>query len=186
MKYTLRIFGEGYRILPCSMTIEQRDKLRVIRKKLGISWHELIFNLDALKQIGIGHWSEFSFVPALLTAKLSQRNWIEINRPGQKRVKIPLNLLLEQNTLFPLYQVELGELPLPETVEENMFCIIQEETGQLFHYQLEIPDFDINKLKFILGEYIEESLYIRITYDDVILENESKEGVIRGLKLLGI
>jgi hypothetical protein len=177
----LRLFGESFNIH--ALNINKKDLKDFIRisQRLNQPLEEALLNVSFFTILNLRNYSCLetmsgsTFGGLLNTAK----NSIEIWSGRKCQEKFKLNDLFKPKTLFPLFNTKKVNLSIKLN---NSLFLIEKEVGLIGEYAIECENFDINLLKFEIGEvqYINEhfQLLTSISYDSNILQSQKSDALV--------
>jgi len=180
MRYFINLFGESLRYWTCDISQETYNFMRKIKDENQCTWEYLFFDFDFLNSFGFNHWSELSEHPQNQGFLIGETNRIEVKENTKKILKITTQDLVNQKTLFPIYQVSFSNQSLPQ-LSFKRFVLIQFETGQFAKYSFFSDSFDINKLDFQVQQLdfgTFNQLLMAINYNNKRLELIQEDTVI--------
>ena len=185
-KYIINLFGTSYRILECSISDDQFIQFDIFCQKHQIDWEDFFNDYDVLNHFNINKWTDFSNSAERILYPLTARNKVEIKEKNKFILKIYAEELLNQNSLFELYNSKIYQYQSEIKKEHKSFLIIQEETGLNAKFEIDTSIFDINKLAFnyyqdFVG--LQENNLFEITYDNQLLKNLKEDTVVRSLRV---
>jgi len=188
MPYFINLFGESLRYWICDLPQETYDFMRKYKEENNKSWEDLFFDFDFLNTFGFNHWSELTEYPEFRGFFIIKNNRIEVKGKIKKALKLNATELLNQNTLFPLYQVSMIESTLPLNASKR-FILLNYEIGQFAKYSFESDSFDINKLEFQVSQFpFSNSFFLlfNIKYKDVELKILREDTLINKMQVIEI
>ncbi len=129
---TLNFFGEGYNLLRFDENrlpfreIEQRAmemKLEIDRAILDLEFYE------PFAEQGLKSWKDIT-IQVTRGSSVNRLSWMEIRSEGKKRKTHILEELFLAETLFPLCDFQLDEMPVVKNVSGS-FYILEKEVGRI-------------------------------------------------------
>ena len=186
MSFIINLFGDSIRYWKCSISDEQFIEFEKIKIKNHLTWETLLVNFEFLNHFGFSHWSELSKEKVQTVFILNPVNKIEIKEKNKFILKISSDKILNNNSLFELYNTSITPLKNILQTKGKSFIISQKETGLYGKFELEISNFDINKLKF--NVFSEDSVFKIETlnslfYNDQILTIKKEDTMIRNFQV---
>lgn len=160
---TLNLFGEGYNVLRFDESrisyaeIEQRAA--EMKRPPEQALLELDF-YDPFAERGIKSWKDVCAVAARGTS-VNRLSWLEIRSEGRKRRTSTLEELFLVETLFPICEYTVTEMPIVKSINGS-FYVLEKEVGKLDTFFLEGSMADLENLAFTLNRFTfpEKSLYL--------------------------
>jgi hypothetical protein len=152
------------------------------------SWEELFFDFDFLNTFGFNHWSELTDYPEFRGFFINKSNRIEVKGKIRKPLKLNATELLNQNTLFPLYQVSMIDLTLPLSGSKR-FILLNYEIGQFAKYSFESDSFEVDKLNFQVSQFPysnADCLLVNIQYQGVELKILQEDTLVNKMQVIEI
>ncbi len=186
--YIVNLFGECLRYWICDLKVETYKYIFNHKIEFDKSWEELFFDLDFLNTIGFNHWSELSNYDEFRGFLISKNNRIEVKGKIRKTLKLNAIELLNQNTLFPLYQVSMIDSNFPLNGYKR-FILLNYEIGQFAKYSFESDSFNVDKLEFklITCPMINlDFILAGIDYEGVNLINIDEETLVKKMLVIDI
>lgn len=144
--YVINLIGSGIRYWIYSPTDEEYTLMIDYKKLSNKSWSELFFDFDFLKQLNRNHWSELADMEKK-GFLINPNNLIEIRKKNKILEKFNSVELVNQNTIFPLYQTSRESISYDKPYQ---FAIIQYEKGLIEKYEIKSDKLDLNQLTFNL------------------------------------
>jgi hypothetical protein len=188
MPYFINLFGESLRYWICDLTQETYDFMRKYKQENNKTWEELFFDFDFLNTFGFNHWSELTEYPEFRGFMINKNNRIEVKGKTKKVLKLTAIELLNQNTLFPLYQVSMIESTLPMNGSKR-FVLLNYEIGQFAKYSFESNSFEVDKLDFQVSQFPysnADCLLVNIQYQDVELKLLQEDTLVNKMQVIEI
>lgn len=147
----LNLFGVGCRVYKINLTHQLLEKLTETSKRLNTSLELAIFDADFFNKMGDPKYKSIidlseSSIQGLIENDKSQ---IEIRVKGRKKRTILIPELIKQESLFPLFNVEL-KLGIDHS--EMTMIIIEKEIGLISCYKIEADRFNLDMMKFEIHE----------------------------------
>lgn len=186
--YIVNLFGDCLRYWICDLKDETYKYIFNHKIEFDKSWEEMFFDLDFLNTIGFNHWSELSNYDEFRGFLISKNNRIEVKGKTKKVLKLNSIDLLNQKTLFPLFQVSKIQMYLPVN-ELKRFILIHFEIGQFAKYKIECDSFNVDKLEFklITCPMINlDFILAGIDYEGVNLINIDEETLVKKMLVIDI
>jgi hypothetical protein len=171
MSFIINLFGDCVRYWDCTISEEQFVEFEKIKNKSQLTWETILINFEFLNHFGYSHWSEFSNKKEKRLFALTPLNKIEIKEKNKFILKISSDKILNNNSLFELYNTTINPLKITSQTNDKSFIISQKEIGLFGKYELVNDDFDINKLAFKV--YSKDSIYNIETLNSVLYDNKS-------------
>jgi hypothetical protein len=103
-------------------------------------------------------------------------------------LKLTATELLNQNTLFPLYQVSMIESTLPMNGSKR-FVLLNYEIGQFAKYSFESDSFEVDKLDFQVSQFPfsnSDFLLVNIHYQGVELKILQEDTLVNKMQVIEI
>lgn len=188
MAYFINLFGESLRYWICDLPQETYDFMRKYKEENNKSWEELFFDFDFLNTFGFNHWSELTEHPEFRGFLITKNNRIEVKGKTKKVLKLTATELLNQNTLFPLYQVSMIESTLPMNGSKR-FVLLNYEIGQFAKYSFESDSFEVDKLDFQVSQFPysnSDFLLVNIQYKGVELKILQEDTLVNKMQVIEI
>jgi len=151
-----------------------------IKTKKKVEWEQLLFDFDFLKHFGYAHWSELSDQPERTAFLLDAQNRIEIKHGSKFVTRFRANELMNQETLFPLYQTAISKLINAPKDGPPTLLIFQIEKGMMGKYRFESTDFSIDNLRFDLMWFGEELVLKEIAFNSAPLQPIQGDSLVIG------
>jgi hypothetical protein len=162
----VNLFGESESVVRIHLSAEEERAYRALAEKLRLTlpdalcdpyfYHKLrnpkILSAADLK-------TETMFSGLLNTPK----NQVEVWYAGRKVLKVKINDLINDMVLFPLFQTERKIVNVD--IGHGLY-LRRREIGLVGHYELYTEIFDIDRLKFVLTEHIDDILLSSLEYED--------------------
>jgi hypothetical protein len=186
MPYFINLFGESLRYWICDLPQETYDFMRKYKEENSKLWEELFFDFDFLNTFGFNHWSELTEHPEFRGFMITKNNRIEVKGKTKKVLKLNANELLNQNTLFPLYQVSMLESIVPLNGSKR-FILLNYEIGQFAKYSFESDSFEVDKLDFQVSRFpylATDFLLVNIQYQGVELKILQEDTLINKMQVI--
>lgn len=186
---TLNFFGEGYNILRFDETklpftdVEQR--VAEMKTDMEAAILDLEFYQPFSEQ-GFNSWKDITaqVTRGSLCTRLS---WMEIRSEGKKRKTSNLEELFFTDTLFPLCDFTISEMPIVKSVNGS-FYILEKEVGKIDTFFLEGLIGDLEHLQFSLEKFTFPSkelvLLSGITCKGEALIRKDTDTVISNMRLI--
>ena len=128
-KYIINIYGTSLRVLECSIPNDLYIKFDDFRMKHNLSWEDFFYDFDVLNHFKTNHWSHFSDSSEYILFPLSNKNNFEVKERNKFILKLNTVEILNQTSLFKLYNSHSHEYHFPEKEGCKNFLLIQEELG---------------------------------------------------------
>ncbi len=168
MDYILNINGIGMRYVDYELDRSYVQEIDAFRQENHLSWETLFFDFIYQKPFQLLEKSGFQDREKVQFAyMINAGNRLQIKRKNTTIARITTDQLLQQNTLFPMYQVQIANKKAPLTEEKVCFRILQQEVGQLAKFSFSAEKFHWESLSFTLQPF-NHSFYIT----DVYFQNE--------------
>lgn len=151
-KIKISLRGKGITIVKGKIEKELWERMNGVSKELEINKEDGVFDSDYIEKLGderIKTWMNFDNLLHIYGLSNSESNIIELKVNANKRRKIFFHALLNQDSLFQLYNSEIIEMNI-ETTETRKITIVESDIGLIARYYFETNTFDIEKLKFII------------------------------------
>jgi hypothetical protein len=176
----VNMFGNGVRVWVCDIDESLSMHLESARGKQ--SWEAVLMDYSYLKHFGFDHWSQLSNLPAIIGLKLELKSSIEIKLKTKKLGRFCGLELINQASLFPLYNtIKQGLLPKKES--QRRILIVEEETGQTHSFGIEQNNIIMNDLEFILQEFGSETFCVGLCFNHQQLTSQHSDTVTRGVRI---
>jgi len=188
MPYFINLFGESLRYWICDLPKETNDFMSKYKEENNKSWEELFFDFDFLNTFGFNHWSELTDYPVFRGFFINKSNRIEVKGKIRKPLKLNATELLNQNTLFPLYQVSMIDSTLPLNGSKR-FILLNYEIGQFAKYSFESDSFEVDKLDFQVSQFpysYADYLLVNIQYQGVELKILQEDTLVNKMQVIEI
>jgi hypothetical protein len=186
MSFIINLFGDCVRYWECTISEEQFIEFEKIKNKSQLTWETILINFEFLNHFGYSHWSEFSKQKEKRLFALTPLNKIEIKEKNKFILKIGSDKILNNNSLFELYNTIIS--PLKNTLQTNgkSFLITQKETGLYGKYEVNSTIFDINKLEFKV--FSKDSVFnietlTSVSYDNKSLTIKKEDTMVRNFQV---
>jgi hypothetical protein len=186
MPYFINLFGESLRYWICDLPQETYDFMRKYKEENSKLWEELFFDFDFLNTFGFNHWSELTEHPEFRGFMITKNNRIEVKGKTKKVLKLNANELLNQNTLFPLYQVSMLESIVPLNGSKR-FILLNYEIGQFAKYSFESDSFEVDKLDFQVSRFpylATDYLLVNIQYQGLELKILQEDTLVNKMQVI--
>jgi hypothetical protein len=188
MPYFINLFGESLRYWICDLPKETNDFMSKYKEENNKSWEELFFDFDFLNTFGLNHWSELTDYPVFRGFFINKSNRIEVKGKIRKPLKLNATELINQNTLFPLYQVSMIDSTLPLSGSKR-FILLNYEIGQFAKYSFESDSFEVDKLNFQVSQFpysFADYLLVNIQYQGVELKILQEDTLVNKMQVIEI
>jgi hypothetical protein len=184
-KIQINLFGVGCIVTKASVEDEVWKKITDCSGKLKVPIELLFFDSDFYEMLNMPKyksWRDFNNLFEVSGLINNSKSIIEIKNSKKKIAKIKFSELINENLLFPLYNLEIGEIEKHESNKKNL-TIFETEIGTVASYQFVCKKFDIDKLKFaICNLYINESsefvILSDIFYNEVNLVSKTNDTLV--------
>lgn len=183
-RFIINLFGTGIRYWICEIPMPQFEKMETIKEQHIVEWERLLFDFDFLKCLGYKHWSEMSKYPEQIGFLLNKENRIEIKLKAKLITRFFAHELLNQETLFQLYQTYEKEYQFQGLSSAKRLLIIQFEKGLIGKYALETNNFDISNMKFGLTQLPSQVVISGIMYQGSELKCLKDDTLVTGTKVI--
>ncbi len=146
-----KLYGESYKIHRLHFDTKYATQFHDVAVKLGEPFEEALLNINFFNHLNIKEIKSLqdlkqSSYGGLLNNEKSQ---IEIWLGRRKLLKLRLENLFHQQTLFPLYQTKFNRIN--SNLKSGLY-LEEKEIGNIGIYETKIEIFDIDNLKFHLSE----------------------------------
>lgn len=187
----IKLFGESIRFLHVDIPIEYQRRFHDVSKCLNEPLNLAILNNQFYNKLAIPNIISLENIsnPILQGLLNNYKNRIEITYGRRKVFKANLNSIINQQTLFPLYQVQYNLFNL-----NNLTCdiyVIEKEIGLIGVLELNTTNLDIDLLKFQITKLelknFSHDVLSKITYNNKVLHNIKTDALLTyqsGFKLL--
>jgi len=163
-----KLYGESYRIHRLHIDVDNLSRFQEIAMELGEPLEDALLNINFFNYLNINeiqtiHDLKQSTYGGLINNEKSQVElWL-----GRKRVvKLKLDNLFNQQTLFPLYQTEFNRI---NAKLKSGLYLEEKEIGNIGIYETKIENFEIENLVFHLAKIgftgVEYPLLNEISYN---------------------
>lgn len=177
MNYIVNLFGTGIRYWICEIPNPIVEEMNKIRLNHQVEWERLLFDFDILNHFGYTHWSELSSFPEQTGFLLDPQNRIEIKQGAKFITRFRAHELMNEETLFPLYQTFTNTFHMNKSFEKKLFVLILFEKGQIGKFQFNADQFTINDLYFGLVK-MEDLYFIKdLHFKQQRLQNSSNDSL---------
>ena len=184
MSYIINLFGTGIRYWICEIPIPQFEEMEKIKQQHKVEWERLLFDFDFLKRFGYEHWSEMSPYKELNGFYLLPENRIEIKLKAKLITRFFAHELLNQETLFPIYQTFKKENQYQELITLKRVLVMQFEKGLIGKYAIMTDQFDISTMKFGLSQLPFEEVLSGFMYQETELNSLKDDTMVIGTKVM--
>lgn len=185
MSFYINFYGDGVRILNCSIPVDTFSKFREYTSKYSLDWKNELLDLEVLAQLGYSHWNDF-VINETTGLLISSRNKIEVKKKAKKILKIQADKIMNTGLLFNLYQTHISEIPQvnPSANESPYFNIIIKEIGLIAKYKIDVNEFNIDDLKFrVKTSKNEIRLIDEVSYKNAKLECIKTDCLVRSMSI---
>lgn len=172
----------------CDLPQETYNFMRNYKEENNKSWEELFFDFDFLNTFGFNHWSELTEHPEFRGFLITKNNRIEVKGKTKKVLKLNAIELLNQNTLFPLYQVSMIESTLPLNASKR-FILLNYEIGQFAKYSFDSDSFEVDKLDFQVSQFPysnSDCLLVNINYQGLELKLLQEDTLVNKMQVIEV
>ncbi len=184
-KVKINFFGVGCRIIKGCVSEELWEKITECAERMKTSVDYAILDNDFFSQLDLKNFKSFDDMENVLNVSgllNHSKSAIEIRINKKKRAKISSNEIVNQNSLFPLYDVKASEL-IHKTEGKKNITIVEEETGRIGTFEFECRKFEIEKLKFIVTRTKVKpertySIIIELSYDGKALQSVQSDTMV--------
>lgn len=181
LNFVINFIGNGIRYWIYSPTKKEYELIMEIKRLSNKSWSELFFDFDFLKLLDRNHWSELADWERKGFLLLPD-NLIEIRRKNRILEKFYSIELIQQNSIFPLYQTNDNFIKMNSN---NQFVLIQYEKGLIEKYEINTINLNMNKLVFNLVKTPFDELIpfhlSNINYLEKKLKSKMDDNLVTGL-----
>jgi hypothetical protein len=180
MDYIINLFGTGIRYWICEIPLPVFEKMNTIRLNHKVEWEELLFDFDFLQHFGYKHWSELSDQPEQTGFLLDPQNRIEIKQGAKFIARFRAHELLDEETLFPLYQTTIADFLIRQKQGYTSFVLIQFEKGLIGKFRIKTEIFNIEHLCFMLCSISEQHIVSELRYTKEALKLMHEDAFVVG------
>ena len=153
-------------------------------QELAMKKEDGVFDSEYIGKLGherIKTWMNFDNLLHLYGLSNNERNIIELKVNANKKRKIFFGELLNQDSLFKLYDSEIIEINI-EATETKKITIVESDIGLTAKYYFETNTFNIDKLKFIIHkvkvEKYEYTILSKLIYDNKELKGIKNDSLV--------
>lgn len=175
VKLKIILFGESQKLKKVELTDRQKKDWNIIVAKKRITINDALldpFFYHALNDKNIKCIDDL-YGEHTEGLQNTNRNQIEIWLNRKKVQKLKVNDLFDDLLLFPLYKTEYRV----KQMNESGIYAVRDDVGLVAQYEIHIPKFDIDNLKFKLVLANDDLLLEGIVYDDEQLKVTKKDTV---------
>jgi len=189
IKLKAKLYGESYRIHALRIAPEHISQFQEIAKQLREPLDVALLNinffqcLNSSKIQSILDLSQSSFGGLINNNKSQVELWLE----NRRILKLKLENLVNQQTLFPLYKTQLNKVN--STLKSGLY-LEEKEIGTIGVYEILIEKFEFDNLKFYLSEIAftgeQYQLLNEIRYNENSLKLIKSDTLLRYQRCLSI
>lgn len=106
-------------------------------------------------------------------------NRLQIKRKNTTIARITTDKLLQQNTLFPIYQVQLLDKQAPLLTDCVRFRILQQEVGQIAKFSFSATAFSWELLSFSIQQLTQDYFITDIYFQNEKLISQLSDTVVQ-------
>jgi hypothetical protein len=149
--YTVNLIGEGVQYWVAELEETAFEKITKIMVSEKLSLPEVIFDLDILNQLGFETWTSIPFQSETIALETSSESKVEIKKRNKRLLNIKSSELLDNNTLFPLYNT-VEEFNFKKKIKNTSRTILfgHQVTGTLCSFTISTDKLFIDDLKFVM------------------------------------
>ena len=129
MSIIINLFGRSIRCWICEIPIDKYYEIYKLAQQNNISINEVFFDLELLNKLGYEHWSEIHSVYKIHGFTIDVSNRIEIKKDRRVISKFTTQEILNENTLFKLYNTAVVDHTVIQKVRFKYITLGQEEIG---------------------------------------------------------
>jgi hypothetical protein len=161
-KVKINLFGESWSLKELELNHELTSKCLSSAKKLNRDLPDLLLDLSFYEELGIPGIKSIADLPGTCIRGIQNtpKSQLEIWLNGKKILKIRLESLFNQNTLFRLYQTQEKVIYF-EDLDQGIY-LFEYEMGLVASYRFNIPKFTIDQLSFGLLKFQIEDLNVEV------------------------
>ena len=185
-KFIINLFGMGIRYWICEIPIPLYEEMNKIRLNHKVEWENLLFDFDFLNHYGFSHWCELSAHPEHSGFLLDLQNRIEIKQGAKFIARFRANALLNEDTLFPLYQTVEIDFPFSTKPGFQTLILIQFEKGLIAKFKFESNVFSMDNLSFRIYALKHMNFLSAIDLNQSPLESDSNDTVATGCLVIKV
>ena len=179
MTVVVNLFGSGIRCWISEIPIHRFNQLKTVAEFNKMSLNTVFFDLDILGRLGYCHWKNIYPIKEINGFIISDSNRIEIKEGRKLMSKFMSRDILRGDLLFDIYNTKAIEVEIKPKKKYKYILIGQKETGS-YKYQIEINDFEIDKLCFSCCKDInKENTIVTLSYDNVVLKPIKEDTIVR-------
>ena len=177
----LRLYGESFKIHALNLNSSNLKDFMMASQRLNEPLEEALLNVSFFKILNLKSYDSVETMIDCTFGGLmnTSKNKIEIWCGRKCLQKFNLDDLFHPDTLFPLFNINKRKLTI--RLNNNMF-LIEKEIGLIAEYTIEKDLFDINNLKFFLGDikYLNENfqLLASLSYRESKLQSIKSDSLI--------
>ena len=183
-KIKISLRGRGITIVKGNIENELWERMNEVSKEFEMKKEDGVFDSDYIEKLGserIKTWMNFDNLLHIYGLSNNERNIIEFKVNANKKRKIFFGELLNQDSLFKLYDSEIIEIKI-EAAETKIITIVESDIGLTAKYYFETNTFNIDKLKFIIhkvkvGKY-EYTILSKLIYDNKELKGIKNDSLV--------
>jgi hypothetical protein len=149
----INLIGVGCKVSAISLEEPIYSKLYQTAKELNEPLKYAIFDADFFNLLNDKKYTSLDDMAYLTINGLIEniKSTVEIRLGGRKKRTISMTELIKQDTLLPLYQIEIIE---GIVISKNTLIVIEKEMGLIYSYQIKEEKLDIDKLNFKICDVI--------------------------------
>jgi hypothetical protein len=185
LDYIVNLFGNGIRYWILSLDDPKVKELNSFRVAKAMRWDQLIFDLTILKKHKIDHWSSLAPETEQFGLMLTAQDKIEVKTGSKFLQKFKASELIQNDTLFPLYQTETNT-PVDLSSNGPKLLMVQYETGLIGKFSFSASKFYPDQICYHISNPFTQSndqLLSWLSYDGLKMKKNSEDTVIRGLRI---
>ena len=183
-KIKISLRGRGITIVKGNIENELWERMNEVSKEFEMKKEDGVFDSDYIEKLGserIKTWMNFDNLLHIYGLSNNERNIIEFKVNANKKRKIFFGELLNQDSLFKLYDSEIIEINI-EATETKKITIVESDIGLTAKYYFETNTFNIDKLKFIIHkvkvEKYEYTILSKLIYDNKELKGIKNDSLV--------
>lgn len=175
--FVINVFGLGvlYRVLELPTALVAR--IEEVAKQANVTFSEVFFDFDLMEKCGFFSFSDLPVQIEGTGAIIHKETLFEIRQLRKKIKHFPLNDLLSQEYLFPMYQLKSIDLDVQRKDGYAYFYLYQVIKGRVMKFLLDSFQ-GIDTLEFVTTQFtIENRSFELLTGinqhgEPIILEND--------------
>lgn len=178
--FIINLFGTGIRYWTCEIPKCKFEEMEKIKDQHNVEWEHLLFDFDFLNRFGYNHWDEMSKYPEQVGFLLNKENRIEVKLKSKLITRFFAQELMNQETLFPLYQTSFTDLNFVTDPTKTSFLLLQFEKGLIGKFKFEAEHFSIDQVHYVLSRIGNNTFLSQIQLGEQFLESSQEDCVVVG------